>query len=83
MVLLNRSARRGMIAGAAISSSRAKKRAPAQAQMPAASSMAPPSTQPDSTDQTVEQIKKFAELKSQGILTDEEFEAKKKQLLGL
>lgn len=45
--------------------------------------MAPPSTQPDSTDQTVEQIKKFAELKSQGILTDEEFEAKKKQLLGL
>ncbi|MCO7127762.1 DUF4429 domain-containing protein [Sporolactobacillus shoreicorticis] len=32
---------------------------------------------------TAEQIKKFAELHDQGILTDEEFEAKKQQLLGI
>ncbi|WP_100488594.1 SHOCT domain-containing protein [Sporolactobacillus pectinivorans] len=35
------------------------------------------------TIDVADQIRKFAELHDQGILTDEEFDAKKKQLLGL
>lgn len=35
------------------------------------------------TNDSAEQIAKFAELKEKGIITAEEFEAKKKQLLGL
>ncbi|PEZ05578.1 hypothetical protein CN326_14035 [Bacillus sp. AFS018417] len=34
-------------------------------------------------DSVVDEIKKFAELKEQGILSEEEFQAKKKQLLGI
>lgn len=34
-------------------------------------------------DDAVEQVQKLAELKDQGILTQQEFDAKKKQLLGL
>lgn len=75
MNMLRRSRRRGMIIGAAAATSRANKQA-APASTPAAAS-AP------ATDDAVEQIKKFAELRDQGILTDAEFEAKKKQLLGL
>lgn len=37
----------------------------------------------NSNDDVVEQIAKFAALKDQGILTEEEFTAKKKQLLGI
>ena len=36
-----------------------------------------------SQDDSIEQIKKLAELKEQGIITDEEFAAKKAQLLGI
>ncbi len=75
MSMLRRSRRRGMVMGAAIASSRNKKQA-AQAQ-PAAAPAQP------ATDDSIEQIKKLAELRDQGILTDAEFEAKKKQLLGL
>lgn len=80
MALMRRSTRRGMIMGAAISSSRANKRAAAQAQ-----AAAQPQTQPaaPSTDDAIAQVQKLAELRDQGILTDAEFEAKKKQLLGL
>ena len=35
------------------------------------------------TDSVADEIKKFADLKDQGILTQEEFDAKKKELLGL
>lgn len=77
MSLLRRSRRQGMIVGAAVGSSRARRQAQQQA-APAAA----PAEQP-TTDDTVEQIRKFAELRDQGILTDAEFEAKKKQLLGL
>jgi len=35
------------------------------------------------TDAAVDEIKKLAELKEQGLLTDEEFAAKKKQILGI
>lgn len=74
MSMLRRSRRRGMLMGAAIANSRNKKEA-AQA-VPA------PAQQPASGD-AIEQIKQLAELRDQGILTDVEFEAKKKQLLGL
>ena len=39
-------------------------------------------TQP-AQDDTVEQLQQLAQLKDQGILTQEEFDAKKKQILGL
>jgi len=34
------------------------------------------------TDDTIAQIQKLGELKSQGLITDEEFEAQKRKLLG-
>lgn len=84
MSLAHRSARRrGMIMGAAISSSRANKRATSQAGTPVQPAPAQPAVEPSSTDDTVEQIKKLAELRDQGILTEEEFGAKKKKLLGI
>jgi hypothetical protein len=67
-----------MVVGAAIASSRNKKAAAAQSAAPA-----PQSAAPAGGDDSVEQLKKFAELKDQGILTQEEFDAKKKQILGL
>lgn len=84
MSLAHRSARRrGMIMGAAISSSRANKRAAAQANAPVQSAPAQPVVAPSNTNDTVEQIKKLAELRDQGILTEEEFSAKKAKLLGI
>ena len=69
--------RRSMLVGVAIGSSRAKKRAalqtPAAAPQPAAVT----------TDQSIAQLKQLSELKDQGILTQAEFDAKKKQILGL
>lgn len=67
-----------MVMGAAMASSRNKRTA---AQPAPAASTAP--VQPATTGDSIEQIKKLAELRDQGILTDAEFEAKKKQLLGL
>ena len=66
--------RRGMVMGAAIASSRAKKQNVAAAPAP---------TQPASTGDNIEQLKQLAELRDQGILTEEEFAAKKKKLLCL
>ena len=57
----------------AVSDAPAKSAAPAQAAAPAA---------PSQTDY-VEELKKLAELKDMGIVTEEEFQAKKKILLGL
>ena len=51
--------------------------APSPAPAPAA-----PAADPGEADPT-EEIKKLAELHEQGILTDEEFAAKKKQILGI
>ena len=46
-----------------------------------------PAPQPESTsgggDDTVAQLQQLAKLKDQGILTQDEFDAKKKQLLGI
>lgn len=71
-----RGRRRGLVVGAAVGSSMANKKAAAAAQQ-AQANAAP------QTDDTVNQLKQLAELRDQGILTDEEFEAKKKQILGL
>ena len=43
----------------------------------------PRKTSAPKTDSVADEIKKFADLKDQGILTQEEFDAKKKELLGL
>lgn len=75
MSMLRRSRRRGMIMGAAIANSRNKRAVEQQA------ANAP--AQAPAADDSIEQIKKLADLRDQGILTDAEFEAKKKQLLGL
>ena len=78
-MLGHRSARRrGMVVGAAVASSRSKKQ-----QAAAAPTAAPAPTPAPSTDDSVEQLKKLAELRDQGILTEDEFTAKKKQILGL
>lgn len=81
MSLLRRSRRRGLVVGAAIGSSRAKKAAAVQPVV--AHSHAPVAESAGTTESVVEQLKQFAELKDQGILTQAEFDAKKKQLLGL
>ena len=79
MVLGHRSARRrGMVMGAAMASSRSRKQ---QAAAPAPAQAAPAPSAP--SDTTVEQIKPLAELRDQGILTEEEFSSKKKKLLGI
>lgn len=79
MVLGHRSARRrGMVMGAAMASSRSRKQ---QAAAPAPAQAAPAPSVP--ADTTVEQIKQLAELRDQGILTEEEFSSKKKKLLGI
>jgi len=75
MSMLRRSRRRGMIMGAAIANSRNKRVAKQEATTVSA--------QAPAADDSIEQIKKLADLRDQGILTDAEFEAKKKQLLGL
>lgn len=46
--------------------------------------MAPvPQQVPSQDDELVNQLQQLAQLKDQGILTQEEFDAKKKQLLGI
>ncbi len=73
-----RARRRGMVVGAAVASSRSNKRAAEAAQTSAAAPVPTANNQSD-----IDQLKQLAELKDQGILTQEEFDAKKKQILGL
>jgi hypothetical protein len=67
----------------------AMQQAPAPPPAPAAPVAAPeppPAATGDAdalTDAVVDQLRKLAELRDAGILTDEEFAAKKRQLLGL
>jgi hypothetical protein len=51
---------------------------PTAAPAPAAPTQAAPAQQDDMAE-----IKQLAEMKDQGILTEEEFQAKKKQILGI
>jgi hypothetical protein len=50
---------------------------------PPAEAPPPASAQPAAPADPTEELKKLAELHEQGILTDEEFAAKKKQILGI
>ena len=54
------------------------------APVPADEPAAPEAAAPESAESAqIEQLKQFAALKDQGILTEEEFAAKKAQILGL
>jgi cytochrome c oxidase subunit 2 len=58
----------------------------AAAQQAAAQPVAPPvaaGPTPGSMDDQMAQIQKLAQMKEQGLITDEEFQAKKKQILGI
>ncbi len=79
MSFAKRSARRrGMFMGAAIAKSRAKSSTPTAT--PTAPQPAPPVVD---HSEAIAQVKQLAELRDQGILTEEEFTAKKKQLLDI
>ncbi len=71
-----RGRRRGLIVGAAIGSAAARR----NNNDDQAAQAAPAD---DSADDQMAQLEKLGQLKEQGILTDEEFQAKKKQILGL
>lgn len=79
---MSRSARRrGMLVGAMIGSSMANKKNAA-----AAAAAAPPVAPPAAAaaDEGVAgEIRKLGALRDQGLITEEEFAAKKKQLLGI
>ncbi len=72
--------RRGLVVGAAVGAGVANRnRRNAQA----ADDNAKAATDPGDTDGQIEQLEKLGQLKDQGILTQAEFDAKKKQILGL
>ncbi|WP_406253719.1 SHOCT domain-containing protein [Streptomyces chartreusis] len=53
------------------------------AEQPAAAPAPPPPTQSaDDSNNTIAQLKELGELKSQGVLTDAEFEDQKRKILG-
>lgn len=54
-----------------------------QAYQPAPAPPPPPAPSTGISPEAMEQLKQLADLKSQGILTDEEFDAQKKKILGL
>lgn len=70
-----RARRRGLIVGAAVGSARARRNDDNQADQAAPAAPA--------ADDTTAQLTQLAALKDQGILTQEEFDAKKKQILGI
>lgn len=83
MSLAKRSARRrGMLMGAAIASSRNKKAASVAAPAPVASASVAAPTAATSQD-NIRLLKELADLRDSGILTEEEFAAKKKKILDL
>jgi hypothetical protein len=66
------------------SAAAAQAQAPPPEPAPAEEAAAPEAAAPESAESTqIEQLKQFAALKDQGILTEEEFAAKKAQILGL
>jgi Short C-terminal domain len=71
--------RTALIAGTATAvSGRVAARQPARYAQPEAAAATPPSSNAD----VIEQLKRFAELREQGILTEDEFTAQKAKLLG-
>lgn len=85
--LLRGMARTAVVAGTAthVSNNVSRRQAQkwdAQAQEQQAAAPAPQAQATDTSDQIAE-LQQLAQLKDQGILTQEEFDAKKKQILGL
>lgn len=79
---IGRSRRRGMVVGAAVASTRANKRA-ALANQANSQPVVPTAAAPSDADTQIIEIQKFFELKNQGVITEEEFNAKKRQILGI
>jgi hypothetical protein len=81
-------ARTAVVAGTATAvSNRVSKRqgerwAQQEAPQPQYVQEAPPAPAPAAPESTIDQLKELGELKSQGILTEEEFAAQKAKLLG-
>ncbi|MFZ1301455.1 MAG: SHOCT domain-containing protein [Candidatus Microsaccharimonas sp.] len=84
MGLLRGIARTAVISGTATAVSNNVSRRQAQRWSNEAQEQAPePVAAAQAQDDTVAQLQQLAQLKDQGILTQEEFDAKKKQILGL
>lgn len=84
--LMRGMARTAVIAGTAthVSNNVSRRQASRWSQNQPAQQAAPAAPAPsDQSDELVVELQKLAELKNQGILTEEEFSAKKKQMLGL
>lgn len=87
--LIRTAARTAVIAGTATAvtgrvAHRQQQRYMAEAQaQPEAAAPPPPPPQPAAEADYMAELEKLAQLKSQGIITEEEFQAKKKQLLGI
>lgn len=85
--LLRGMARTAVVAGTATAVSNNVSRRQAQRwsekEMTQPGYLEPSQAQAAPADDTVSQLQQLAQLKDQGILTQEEFDAKKKQLLGL
>ncbi len=72
-----RARRRGLIVGAAVGSAAARRN------QPNAAADIPEQQGTSDTAQQMADLEKLGELKASGILTQEEFDAKKKEILGL
>jgi transposase-like protein len=90
MPLLRAMARTAVIAGTATHVSNNVSRRQAgrwadqeQEQQAAAEPAAPPPAAPAAEPEYMAELEKLAQLKQQGILSEDEFEAKKRQLLGI
>lgn len=84
--LLRGVARTAVVAGTATAVSNNVSRRQARRWGAEEQAQAEPAAQPvasSSTDDQMAQLEKLGQLKDQGILTQEEFDAKKKQILGL
>ena len=74
--------RRGLVVGAAVGATVANSRKQKNAEA-ATNDQSNPRDASQDTNQQFEELEKLGQLKDQGILTQEEFDAKKKQILGL
>jgi len=80
--LIGTAARAGVAAGAAGRVHRRQQQRWAQEEPAAYEEQAPPPPQAAAPDYTAE-LEKLAQLRDQGVISAEDFEAKKKQLLGI
>ena len=75
--------RRGLLVGAAVGATVANSRARSQANQQADQAPVEEAQAPNDTNQQFAELEKLGQLKDQGILTQEEFDVKKAQILGL